>query len=134
MTDTNDSIFTKIIKGEIPSHKVYEDDKTFVFMDIHPIQPGHVLVVSKTPAETFLDLDKDDAAAFWSTVRKTGARLQEVFPEKRRIGLMIEGLDIAHVHAKLFPIDNGAEYRSEPNTSVEPDHEALAAMAKKLAF
>lgn len=134
MTDANDSIFTKIIKGEIPSHKVYEDDKTFVFMDIHPIQPGHVLVVSKTPAETFLDLDKDDAAAFWSTVRKTGARLQEVFPEKRRIGLMIEGLDIAHVHAKLFPIDSGAEYRSEPNTSVEPDHEALAAMAKKLAF
>ena len=129
-----DSVFTKIIKGEIPSHKVYEDDHTFVFMDLHPVQPGHVLVVSKTQVPTFLDLSETDAAAFWQTIRKVGARLREVFPEKKRIGVMIEGLDVAHAHAKLFPIDSGEEYRKEPDMTTEPDHQALAAMAKRLAF
>jgi histidine triad (HIT) family protein len=127
------SIFTKIIQGEIPCHKVYEDEHTIAFMDIHPIQPGHVLVVSKTQVPTFLDLTEAEAAAFWQTVRKVGARLHSVFPEKKRIGVMIEGLDIDHVHAKLFPIDTGEEYRQEPDAS-EPDHVALAATAKRLAF
>jgi len=130
----SDTVFTKIIKGEIPSHKVYEDDHTFAFMDIHPIQPGHVLVVSKTPAETFLDLDETEAVAFWRTVRLVGKRLKEVFPDKRRIGLMIEGLDVPHVHAKLFPIDSGEEFRRAPDDSQAPDHAALSALAKKLAF
>lgn len=129
-----ETIFTKIIKGEIPCHKVYEDDHTLAFMDIHPIQPGHVLVISKTPAETFLDLNEADAAAFWDAVRKVGRRLRETYPEKKRIGLMIEGLDVPHVHAKLFPINSGAEFRHEPDLAAEPDHAALAALAKKLAF
>jgi histidine triad (HIT) family protein len=130
----SDSIFTKIIKGEIPSHKVYEDDKTYAFMDIHPIQPGHVLVVTKTPAETFLDLSEEDAVAFWSTIRKVGQKLRDTFPKKRRIGLMIEGLDVAHAHAKVFPVDTGEEYRHLPDENAEPDHVALAEMAKKLSF
>lgn len=128
------SIFTKIINGELPSHKVYEDDKTYAFMDIHPIQPGHVIVVSKTPAETFLDLSEEDADAFWVTVRKIGAKLRQEFPDKLRIGLIIEGLEVAHVHAKLVPISTGDDLRSIPDMNVEPDHEALAAMAKKLAL
>lgn len=129
-----DSIFTKIIKGEIPSHKIYEDERTYAFMDIHPIQPGHVLVVTKTQIPTFLDLDEADAAAFWNTVRKVGARLQEHFPNKKRIGVMIEGLEVDHVHAKLFPIDTGDEFRKEPDIKAEPDHEALAELAQQLAF
>ncbi len=131
MTDT---IFTKIIKGEIPCHKVYEDDKTFAFLDIHPIQPGQVLVVTKTPAESFLDLDDEDYVALMQTVRKVAGKLRRVFPDKKRIGVMIEGLDVPHVHVKLLPIDSGDEFRNVPDANAEPDHAALAKMAAKLAL
>lgn len=128
----SDSVFSKIIKGDIPCHKVYEDDKTFAFMDIHPIQPGHVLVVSKNPAETFLDLPEDDYRALFSTVKKISLKMKQVFNDKRRIGVMIEGLDVDHVHVKVFPINTGDEFRREPDMNTEPDHEVLAKMAEKL--
>jgi histidine triad (HIT) family protein len=128
------SIFTKIIKGEIPSHKVYEDDRTLAFLDIHPIQPGHTLVITKKQVEDFTMLEPEDLGAWMSTVQKVAHRMKEVFPEKRRVGVMIEGLDVPHVHAKVFPIDSGVEYRAEPDSSVEPNHEELAKMAEKLRF
>jgi len=130
----SDSIFTKIIKGEIPCHKVYEDDKTFAFMDIHPIQPGHVLVVPKTPAETVWDLPEEDYQALMAAVKKIAQKLKQVFPAKRRVGVMIEGLDVAHAHVKVFPINSGSEFRNEPDLDAEPDHAALAELAQKLAF
>lgn len=128
------SIYTRIIKGELPCHKVYEDDYSFAFMDIHPIQPGHVLVVSKRQVPNFYDLEGPEYAGFMEAIKKVAKRLKEVFPQKKRIGVMIEGLEVDHVHAKVFPIDTGAEFRTEPNGSAEPDHAALAQMAKKLAF
>ncbi len=103
-------------------------------MDIHPIQPGHVLVVPKVQVENFFDLTSEDYAAFMDTIKKVGARLNQMYPEKRRIGIQIEGLDIPHVHAKMFPIDSGREFHASPDMSQEPDHEQLAALAQKLAF
>lgn len=129
-----DSIFTKIIKGELPCHKIYEDNKTIAFMDIYPVQPGHVLVVTKEQVENFFELDESDYRAFFSTVKKVAERLRVVFPEKKRIGLQIEGLDVPHVHAKLFPINNADEYRAKPDMSSEPDHHTLREIASKLAF
>ena len=130
-----DSIFTKIIRGEIPCHKVYEDDDTFVFMDIYPIQPGQVLVVPKKQVGFVWDMDSADYAALMATVQKVGRRLQQVFPEKKRVGVIIEGLDVEdHAHIKVFPFDNDAEFRNVPDKADEPDHAALSAMAKKLAF
>lgn len=129
-----DSIFTKIIKGEIPCHKVYEDDYTFAFMDIHPIQPGHILLVTKNPAETMLDLPDEDYTALWEAVRKISRRMKEVFPDKKRVGVMVEGLEVPHTHVKIFPINTGNEFRSAPDMTSEPDHTALAEMAKKLAI
>jgi histidine triad (HIT) family protein len=128
------SLFTKIINGEIPCHKVYEDDKTFVFLDIHPIQPGHVLVVPKTQVDFVWDLNYEDYQALMSTVQKLGRKLRAAFPDKQRVGVMIEGLDVTdHAHVKVFPFDRG-EYRTIPDMSAEPDHAALAEIAKKLAF
>ncbi len=129
-----DSIFTKIINGEIPCHKVYEDDKTLAFLDIHPVQPGMTLVISKTPAETFLDLDDEDYIALWRSVQKVAQRLRQAFPGKSKIGIQVEGLDVPHVHVKLIPINSGTEFRAAPDTQAEPDHVALAALAKKLTF
>ncbi len=134
MSNDQDSIFTKIIKGEIPCHKIYEDDKTFAFMDIHPIQPGHVLVVSKLQVETAWDLPDEDYQALMKTARKVAQKLREQFPDKQRIAIMIEGLDVPHPHVKIFPINTGSEFRAEPDMSAEPDHAALAQLAQKLAI
>jgi len=130
-----DSIFTKIIKGEIPCHKVYEDDKTFVFMDIHPIQTGQVLVVPKVQIGFVWDLSPEDYAALMTTVQKVGRRIRDVFPDKRRVGVIVEGLDVEdHAHVKVFPFDDDPEFRTVPDRSVEPNHAALAEIAQKLAF
>lgn len=128
-----DSIFTKIIKGEIPAHKVYEDDKTLAFMDIHPVQPGMVLVVPKAQVPHFFDLPPDDYHALWDTVKKIAIKMKQTFPDKERIGIQVEGLDEkSHAHVKLIPVNNGDEFRNHPDFDAEPDHDALEAMAEKL--
>ena len=126
------SIFTKIINGEIPCHKVYEDSKTFVFMDIHPIQPGAVLVVPKVQVDHAWDLATDDYQAVMATAQKVAHKLRQVFPAKKRIALQVEGLDVAHAHLKLFPFDTDAEFHNHPDMQAEPDHTALAEIAVKL--
>lgn len=128
-----DSIFTKIIKGEIPSHKVYEDDFAVAFMDIHPIQPGMVLVVSKRQTEDFLQLSEAEFSGLMVAAQKIAIKMKTLFPAKQRIGVMIEGLEVDHTHVKLFPIDSGSDFRAMPTTT-EPDHAALGEMAKQLAF
>jgi len=130
-----DSIFTKIIKGEIPCHKVYEDDNTLAFMDIHPIQPGSVLVVPKVQMGFVWDMEAADYQALMMTVQKVGQRIREVFPQKRRVAIIVEGLDVEdHAHVKIFPFDNDEEFRYKPDMQAEPDHYALAEIAAKLAF
>lgn len=126
------SIFTRIINGEIPCHKIYEDDRTIAFLDIHPIQLGQVLVVPKTQVSDFYNLNEDDYQAFFATVKKVAKQLKAKYPSKKRVGVMIEGLDVDHVHAKIFPFDTGEEYRYKPDMTAEPDHAGLAKMAEIL--
>ncbi|MEJ0072773.1 MAG: HIT family protein [Candidatus Saccharibacteria bacterium] len=127
-----DSIFTKIIRGEIPSHKVYEDARTFAFLDIHPIQPGNVLIVPKAQVEFVWDLDDEDYQAVMATAKKVARKLQEVFPGKTRVAMHVEGLDVAHAHLILFPFSTDEEFRHHPDMDAEPDHAALAEMTQKL--
>lgn len=130
-----DSIFTKIIKGDIPAYKIYEDDRTLAFLDIHPIQPGHILVVPKKQVGFVWDLEDEDYQAVMATAKKVARLLREVFPEKSRVALIVEGLDIEnHAHLKVFPFDTDEEFRHVPDMSAEPDYDALAAMAEKLKF
>ena len=126
-----DSVFTKIIKGEIPAYKVYEDQKTIVIMDIFPVQPGHVLVIPKTQVEDFYNLSDEDYTALFKTVKKVASKLKAVFPGKKKIALQIEGLDVSHAHVKLFPIDDADQFRA-PNSVSEPDYQSLSEMAAKL--
>lgn len=128
-----DSIFTKIIKGEIPSHKIYEDDKTFAFLDIHPKTPGHVLVVSKKQVEQVWDLPDEDYRAVMATVKKVALRIREVLGPKF-VGEQVVGVDVPHVHVHVFPFNSIEEYRQIPDMQAEPDHAALAAIAQRLAF
>jgi histidine triad (HIT) family protein len=127
-----DSVFTKIIKGEIPSHKIYEDDKTFAFLDIHPTKPGHILVIPKKQIEFVWDLPPEDLHALWDTASKIAKHIQPIIGSKR-IGAMVVGFGVPHAHVHLVPIDDVSELK-EADDTIEPDHEALAKMAEKLRF
>lgn len=128
-----DSIFTKIIKGQIPCHKVYEDDLTIAFMDIHPAQPGHVLVVPKKQIDEFQDLPDDYYHAVWSTVKKVAQR-QKVVLGRKRSGVHVVGLDVPHAHVHVLPFDTLEQYLTVADKTEEPNHDALAEMAKRLSF
>jgi len=128
-----DSLFTKIIRGEIPSYKVYEDDKTFAFLDIHPIRPGHVLVVPKTQVNHLWDLSDEDYQAVMATVKHVAQRIRDVL-QPARVGTHVAGMDVPHAHVHLFPFDTAEEFWARPDMSGEPDREALAEMAQRLAF
>jgi histidine triad (HIT) family protein len=128
-----DTIFTKIIKGEIPCHKIYEDEKTLAFLDIHPIQPGHTLVIPKKEVEFLWDLPAEDYQAVMETTKKVAQRLREV-SGKPFVGSQVVGIDVPHAHVHVFPFATGEEFRFHPDMSAEPDHEKLADLAKKLAF
>jgi histidine triad (HIT) family protein len=129
----SDSIFTKIIRGEIPSHKIYEDDTTFAFLDIHPKQTGHVLVVPKKQVEFVWDLNEADYLALMTTVRRVAERIRTVL-NLPYVGELIFGMDVPHAHIHVFPFANAEEFRFVPDQTVEPDHAALAEVAKRLAF
>lgn len=128
-----DTVFTKIIKGEIPCHKVYEDDKTFAFLDIHPKTDGHVLVVPKKEVDEFQDLPDEDYIALMQTIKKVAKRLREVYPNQR-VGLQVIGVDVPHAHIHVFPFATMEEYRRPADMSAGPDHDKLATIAQKLAF
>lgn len=129
----SDTIFGKIIKGEIPCHKVYEDDKTLAFLDIHPTQPGHTLVLPKTDVDEFQDLPDEYYTAVFETVKKVAKRLKTVLG-RSRVAVNIVGVDVPHAHVHVFPFDTLDDYHKLPDKDLEPDHDALAEMAKKLAF
>jgi histidine triad (HIT) family protein len=128
-----DSIFTKIIRGEIPAYKVYEDDKTLAFLDIHPSQPGHTLVISKKQVEFIWDLPDDDYAAVMNVSKKVALHMRKVLGVKY-IGERIVGVDVPHAHLHLIPFNTIEEYKMPQNKAAEPDFAALAAMAAKLTL
>lgn len=127
-----DSIFTSIIKGDIPSHKVYEDDKTFAFLDINPSQPGHTLVIPKRQVEFLWDLQDEDYQAVMASSKLIARHIREVL-EVRYVGARVVGEEVPHAHVHLIPFNTVEEYLAMPSGG-EPDHAALAAMAKKLAL
>lgn len=128
-----DSIFTKIIKGEIPSHKIYEDDKVFAFLDIHPVQPGHTLVIPKKQIEFIWDMDSEDYNAVMSVAKKLATHLRDTLAVKY-VGEAIVGVDVPHAHVHLIPFNTSEEFHRQADMSQEPNHDELAEIAKKLAL
>lgn len=126
------SIFTKIINGEIPCHKVYEDDKTLAFMTIDPVRDGHVLVVPKVQIDHIWDLSDDDYRALMATVKAVGQRIRDVFQPKR-VGIHVAGMEVPHAHVHVFPFNTSDEYFARPS-GAEPDHDRLAEIASQLTF
>lgn len=127
------SIFTRIINGEIPCHKIFEDDKTIAFLDIHPDKPGHTLVVTKVQIDQYIDLSDEDYIALWMSVKQVAKRLKEVLAVDR-VRVVVVGTDVPHVHVHLVPFNEDDKASNPERDNQEPDHAALAAIAEKLAF
>ncbi len=102
------SIFTKIINGEIPCYKIYEDDKTFAFLDINPETKGHTLVVPKTEVDKIYDLTDEDYEALMHTVKKLSKHMEQVLGT--RILWKVVGTDVPHAHVHLEPLDETWTY------------------------
>jgi len=130
---TEPSIFTHIINGKIPSHKVYEDDRTLAFLDIYATIPGHTLVVPKKQVEFVWDLEDDDYHALMETARKVARRLRDVLGVAY-VGEKVMGTDVPHAHVHLVPFSTPEEYVNSYKQTDTPDHEKLAEIAKQLAF
>lgn len=128
-----DSLFTKIIRGEIPAQKIYEDDKTYAFLDINPTQPGHTLVVPKNQIDQLWDLPDEDYQALMAACKKIAQRLKDVLGV-HRVGVKVIGEEVPHAHIHLIPFNEAKEFYVRRPQVPDPDHKALDEMAKKLAF
>lgn len=127
-----ESIFTKIIKGDISAHKVYEDDKTLAFLTIQPVREGHVLVVPKVQIDQYIDLPDEDYEALWRTVKKVATRIRAV-TGKERVGVVIKGIDVPHAHVHLIPFDKGENLKADGTPEIVAS-EVLAPVAEELRF
>ncbi|MBO4812553.1 HIT domain-containing protein [Candidatus Saccharibacteria bacterium] len=102
------SIFTKIINGEIPCYKIYEDDKTFAFLDINPETKGHTLVIPKNEVDKIYELPDEDYEALMSTVKKLSKHLEKKLGA--RTLWKVIGTDVPHAHVHLLPYDETWEH------------------------
>jgi histidine triad (HIT) family protein len=121
----------KIIRREQPSHVVYEDDRTFAFLDTYPTQPGHTLVVPKVQVWQLWDLEMDDYDAVMTTGKRVACRIRDVL-QVPRVGVQVIGLDVDHPHVHLVPFRTIDEFYHRPEMSGQANHGVLAAMAARL--
>lgn len=130
-----DCIFCKIVKGEIPSHKVYEDDDVFAFLDIHPINTGHALVIPKEHVPVFHEMDDATYDAVMRAAKKIASKIQATI-KPLRVGLMIVGWDVPHTHVHVVPMNESGDITSQTlleNRAGNPSQEELAKTAELLS-
>ncbi len=124
------TVFTRIIEGEVPARFVWKDERCVAFLSVNPIRAGHTLVVPREETDHWLDLDETLTAHLMSVSRKIGRALERAYgPEK--VGLMLAGLEVPHVHIHLLPID-GLEDLSFENAQSDPDPAQLDEAAEKI--
>jgi histidine triad (HIT) family protein len=118
------NVFAKILRGELPAHKVYEDDRTFAFLDIMPRAPGHTLVVPKTPARTILDIAPDELAYLIKATQTIARAAMTVFAAD---GLTIQqfnepagGQVVFHLHIHVIPRKSGVPLKPPASFKEEP--------------
>ncbi len=129
------NVFAKILRGELPCHKVYEDDRAFAFLDIMPRAPGHTLVLPKSPARNILDVAPDDFAHLAKVAQKIAKAAVKVF---RADGITLQqfneaagGQVVFHLHVHIIPRKNGVPLK--PAASFKEDTAVLSDQALKLA-
>jgi histidine triad (HIT) family protein len=126
------SLFTKIVEGEIPCHKVWEDDEHLAFLDIRPMAKGHTLIIPKKETDYLFDLSEEEIAAVWVAARKVARRLKQV-TGCARICVGVWGYEVPHAHVHLIPTNSMADFPPPPGAT-DGDPEELAALARDLRF
>ena len=128
------NIFAKILRGEIPSHKVYEDEDTLAFMDVMPQVDGHVLVIPKAPSRGLLDADPTVLARTMAVVQKVAAAASKAFAadgfQIRQYNEPAGGQTVFHLHFHILPMREGQGLR--PHSGKMADHAVLARHAEMI--
>jgi len=115
------TIFTKIIKGEIPSYKIAEDDNYYAFLDINPLAKGHTLVIPKKETDYILDIEDKELAGLFVFAKKVGKAIESIVPCKK-MGITVIGLEVLHAHIHLIPINSIYDMDfKQPKLSFPPD-------------
>ncbi|MCS7005713.1 MAG: HIT family protein [Cytophagales bacterium] len=125
------SIFTKIVRGEIPSYKIAEDPRFYAFLDIHPIAIGHTLVIPKQEVDYIFDLDDTILGDLHVFSKKVAKAIEKAIPCKR-IGVIVYGLEVPHAHIHLIPINTPADMDIKTKVPQTPEQLAqTAALIRK---
>ncbi|MEY3348142.1 MAG: HIT family protein [Bacteroidota bacterium] len=119
------SIFSKIIRGEIPSFTIAENERFYAFLDVFPLVPGHTLVVPKKETDYIFDLSDDELSEILSFSRPIAKAIEKAFPCKR-CGIAVIGLEVPHAHVHLVPM-NSADDLNFTREKLKPTQEALQA-------
>ena len=123
-----DDVFSKIIKGEIPCYKIYEDEKNLAFLDISPETKGHTLVIPKVNVDKIYELEDEDYISLFLAVKKVAKRIEEVLGE--RVIMKVMGTDVPHAHVHLMPLDKTWKY----GRTLELTEEEFREIQQKLEF
>jgi histidine triad (HIT) family protein len=130
-----DNIFAKILRGELPSYKIYEDERAFAFLDIMPRAPGHALVIPKQPARNILDITPDDLAHVMKVAQKVARAGMKAFDAEgitlAQFSEPAGGQVVFHLHVHVMPRKTGVELK--PPASFKEDPAVLAEHASRLA-
>lgn len=133
MAYDDQNIFAKILRGEIPAIKVYEDEKTLAFMDIMPQADGHTLVIPKSPAVTLLDLNPEDAAYTIQIVQKVAKAIEKALDRKGIVLMQLSGEEagqtVPHIHFHLIP---SSIHQLGKHASTPGDQDQIKALAEKI--
>ena len=124
------SIFSKIVAGEIPCHKVSENDQFLAFLDINPLKKGHVLVIPENETDYIFDIEDKELAQMMIFAKSVASKIKSVFPCDR-VGIAVIGLEVPHAHIHLIPI-NTMDDMNFANEKLNLSKEELAAIAEKL--
>ena len=124
------SIFMKIVRGEIPCHRVAESEDYLAFLDIRPLSTGHTLVIPKKEVDYFFDLDDDYLGRLMIFAKKVAKALEAVVPCER-IGVSVVGLEVPHAHVHLIPINKVSDMSFE-RTPLDLSSEELADLARRI--
>ncbi|MDP4187817.1 MAG: HIT family protein [Bacteroidota bacterium] len=125
------SIFSKIAKGEIPSHKVAEDENYFAFLDINPLVKGHTLVIPKKEVPYVFDLDDESLSGLMIFSKRVAKALEKAIP-CLRIGVAVVGLDVPHTHIHLIPLNKMSDMNFS-NPKLKLSDEEFKEIAEKIS-
>lgn len=123
------TLFTKIIKGEIPCHKIYEDDQFFAFLDIRPLAEGHTLVIPKEEIDYIFDLKDDLLADLMVCAKKIALAIKKEIACER-VGIVVAGLEVPHTHIHLIPMNTIADLNFA--NAKETTHNVLTKTAESI--